>query len=173
MANIPDPQLPPDEVLLSVDDADFGPMRQIRHWTAAMGEGDVEWDVFDIVFWEGRIGEADFSVYDCPPGELLAMPKASRALFLRLAAQEADIRRDLAERLIDLAKDWALSADMPEPTVASFAASLRLDSISTGDDWRPTLWFDERDEESAIFAGQLVEAYFESDGALIHAELAG
>jgi hypothetical protein len=103
------------------------------------------------------------------------MSDETRAVLLRIGATEPALRRDVASRLLDLAKDWADSGDLPEPTLASFEAGLRLDAVHTYEDWRPTLYFEERetDVDRTIFAGHVIEVRLDADGSINEAHIAG
>jgi hypothetical protein len=174
MASDPPPRTDPVE-LDAVEDKDFGRMRLMRQMFRAKSPGDKDWSEHHIVYWEGTLAGAPFNIYVEEAGPFPDMSDETRAVLLRIGATEPALRRDVASRLLDLAKDWADSGDLPVPTLASFEAGLRLDAVQTYEDWRPTLYFEERetDVDRTIFAGHVIEVRLDADGSIMEAHIAG
>lgn len=174
MGSEPPPRADPVE-LDAVEDKDFGRMRLMRQVFHAKSPGEADWSELDLVYWEGSLAGASFSIYVEAVGAFPTMPPETRSVLLRIGATESAVRREVASRLLDLAKDWADSGDLPEPTLASFEAGLRLDAIHTYEDWRPTLYFEERetDADRTIFAGHVIEVRLDADGSIREAHIAG
>ena len=147
-------------------------MRQIFH---AKQPGEADWSELDLVYWEGTLGGARFDIYVEEAGAFPEIPPDSRLMLKRLGATVAAMRQEVAGRMHDLARDWAESGELPEPTPASLEAALRLDAIHTYEDWAPTLYFEEceTDIDRMIFAGHVVEVRLTPDGSISEAHIAG
>lgn len=130
MASDPPPQRP-DEELVVVDDADFGPMRLIRRWSAGKSEGEREWREFDMLSWEAKRDDVAISIDVAAPSATPGLAPNTRSIILRVISNEAETRVAVAENIIDIAREWMfMSGDGPEPTIDSFAAGIVLETAS-------------------------------------------
>ena len=155
MASDPPPQRP-DEELVVVDDADFGPMRLIRRWSAGRSEGEREWREFDMLSWEAKRDDVAISIDVAAPSATPGLAPNTRSMILRVISNEAETRVAVAENIIDIAREWMfMSGDGPEPTIDSFAAGIVLETIGVDRAQHVTVWLEEieKDPDLSIFHG--------------------
>lgn len=174
MASDAPPRTDPVEID-SVADGDFGVMKLMHQVFHAKFPDDVAWTESSMHYWQGELGGARFEIHVDQEGSFPDLPVQTREMLKRTAATVPDIRREVAFRLLDLAKDWAAGTELPEPTLASFEAGIRFTAINTYEDWRPTLYFEEceADFDRTIFAGHVIEVRLDVEGAITEANIAG
>ena len=162
-----------NELVTSVDDPDFGALDLWRETLASRTPPVVGYT------WRGEIPLpdglfADFSISGSR-SELDRVGASYRTAFRGLVAHEADARKRIAERIMPLAAKWAESIDISIANAEALAGWLKLNAISispdSGNPPRIALWYEERTHD--IFAGHSILAYFNMDGELIDADLAG
>lgn len=151
----------------------LGEMRLMHETFHAKGPGDLFWKKSELFRWEGRLNGFPLEVIPDEGGPFPEIPTECCAVLLGFANDEPAVRRMICEAMLDLAQDWSHSGELPEPTLESFMAGVRLEAIQTYEDWAPTLYFEEFDQERSIFAGHVIEARFNPDGSLQSANIAG
>ena len=116
--------------------------------------GHVEWNE-RFGHWFARIvlpdgAAVDFDIED----ELNDVLPVARAAFTFVSANEAALREQLAEQMLETANDWRLGREPIEPeiTVASFAARVKLAGVSLADDGGFTLTY----SDGEMFGGHAI-----------------
>jgi hypothetical protein len=98
---------------------------------------------------------------------------AARATFRRLVDDEVKVRRAVCKRELEMAQDWAASAELPELDAESFAGSLRTESYYIYADKEGVsieIWFE---DSMDIFAGHVFCATYDAEGKLQDVALMG
>lgn len=168
----PPPRKPPVEIDRFSHPA-LGEMRLFREEFHAKSGGEIFWKKLEMFRWEGALNGVSIEVIPEGAGPFPDMPQACCEMIQGFANDETALRRLICADMLELARDWADSGDLPEPTLASFMAGVRLQSIQTYEDWAPTVYYEEIDADRSIFAGHVIEARFNPDGTLQSASIAG
>lgn len=168
----PPPRKPPVEIGRHTHSA-LGEMRLSREEFHTKSGGDIFWKKLEIFRWEGALNGLPIEIIPETGGPFPEPPSVFCDMLLRFTGDEPALRRMICADMLDLAKDWADSGELPEPTLDSFMAGVRLQAIQSYEDWAPTVYYEEIDEDRAIFAGHVVEARFNPDGTLQSASIAG
>lgn len=151
----------------------LGDLRLMQEEFHAKSGGDLFWKKLELFRWEGVVNGCRVEVIPEKGGPFPDMPDACCAMIVGFAKDETALRRLICADMLALAKDWAESGDLPEPTLESFMAGVQLDAIQIYEDWAPTVYYEELDMKRSIFAGHTIEARFNADGTLQSASIAG
>ncbi len=168
----PPPRKPPVEIDRFTHPA-LGDLRLLRETFHAKAGGALFWTKHEMFCWQGALNGCRLEIIPEANGPFPDMPPACCAMLLGFANDETALRRLICADMLELAKDWADSGDLPEPTLESFMAGVRLDAIQIYENWAPTVYYEELDPERSIFAGHIIEARFHPDGKLQSASIAG
>jgi len=158
---------PKEEFIRRIADPDFGELELWRwrlvEWRGAASLPDGAKARMAIMVEEGV----------APEDTLRRVTPAARATFRRLAKNEESVRRRIAQRELDTARDWAEWRGQPKPTAESFAASLRTSAYNISADEEGVVidvWFEDTLD---IFAGRGFYATYDGDGELLGVALFG
>jgi hypothetical protein len=158
---------PKEEFIRRIADPDFGEL-ELWRWRL------VEWRGGASLPDGAKARTAILVDEGVEPEEALRLvTPAARTTFRHLVESEADIRRRIAQRELDMARDWAEWRGQAKPTGESFAASLRTSAYNIcadGDGVIIDVWFEDTGE---IFAGHGFYATYNGDGDLLGVSLFG
>jgi hypothetical protein len=161
-----------EDVLPPIDDPDFGHLEVTRVSSLTRKPPIVTYR------WQGAAALPNGTKVKLSIGgwgdKLARVGTKHRAAFHALLAREQEMRRRVAERILNLAAEWAETAERPAPTLDQLTQWLRLEIISMSDA-EPTdrivFWYEERHQDT--FLGHSVIADFNLDCELTDAHLAG
>ncbi len=161
-----------EETLQPVDDPDFGRLEVTRISSLTRTPPIVAYS------WTGTIALSDGAKVKLSIGgwedKLRRVGARHRTAFRTLVARDPEVRRQVAERILGLAAEWADTAELPAPTLDQLTQWLRLENISISDA-EPTdrivFWYEEREQDT--FLGHSILADFNLDGTLTDVHLAG
>lgn len=168
----PPPRKLPEEIGQTTHPV-LGEVRLMREEFHAKSGGALFWTKHEMFRWEGALNGLPIEVIPEGNGPFPEMPPDCSAMLVRLTKDEQGLRRQVCTQMLALAKDWAESGDLPEPTVETFMAGVRVQGIQIYEDWAPTIFYEEINEDRAIFAGHVIEVRVNRDGSLQSAHIAG
>jgi hypothetical protein len=167
MADKPPYEAPPEHVVRTIDDPDFGKLDLVvQHFWAQSRDSD--WTLHDAANWQGETNGIQFRTH-AKADETEPKLGAARATMRRFIDEPQAIVGEAAAEMIDTAIDWAGQLDLPKPTLASLQAALRFEAVDYGGE-RITAWIADGAE---IFGGHIIEMRYNPKGKLIEACLAG
>jgi hypothetical protein len=163
----PPHEAPPQEILRTIVDPDFGPLNLVRKpfWGRA---GSAPWTLSELVEWLGARDGIEISI-TAERGDLQPELRNGRQAMARLLASPGAVLTEAAAAMIQTAREWADSGDLDEPTLETLQAALDIDSV-TYSYGRITVWIS---ETADIFAGHAIEMRYDDTGTLEESCLAG
>lgn len=164
------PTYPLERLIREVADPDFG---VLRLWALVSRGGPAGGPMKEIELrdWRSALGGFRLAVIAEGDGDgALEALEQVRVVVGKLPARERELRRDVAIRMIDLARDWAENAALTE---AEFADALRINEVTVdplGSGARVAIWMEDNGD---IFHGHSIVAELTATGAINDVSLQG